>query len=500
MLYVSPILEALRGRPRMVFWAAALAQALLWFLVPSLFYASPPGDVPLVLAVGHEWQLGSVFGPPLAYWFAELGLRLAGGSIVGVYLLAQACVVVTFWAVFALGRDIVGVSHAVLAVLLMVGISVFAVPSPDFGPAILAMPLTALALLFCWRGIAGSRHAWLGLGVALGLLALTTYFAAILLVLLALFTVGTDRGRSRLRTIYPYLSVVIAILLASGHLMWLGEHRAALSGGGGGGLAASATEWLRQLLGLIIDHAGLLVLVLLGGAFAVDRSVAVPELVREKVDPVAKLYVYFFALAPAVMATLIAAIGHQPEPAGGAGALVVLSGLAVIVIAGDVIRLYRQSAVGWTWVALLVGPPVLAVLAILALPWTFGTALKVNEPAAAMGRFFTESFNRRTGKPLAIVIGDGRLGAVVALASPQRPTLMIDGASEIAPWVTADDVRRKGAIVVWPITDASGLPPAQIRARFPDLVAEVPHTFERAIQGRLDPLRIGWAMIRPASE
>ena len=77
--------------------------------------------LPIVLAVGHEFQLGTYLGPPLAFWLAELAFDLAGRSLFGVYLLSQACVVVTYWAVFALGRSIVGAQHAALAVLLMVG-------------------------------------------------------------------------------------------------------------------------------------------------------------------------------------------------------------------------------------------------------------------------------------------------------------------------------------------------------------------------------------------
>ena len=46
----------------------------------------------------------------------------SGGHLFGVYLLSQACVVVTYWAVFALGRSIVGAQHAALAVLTMVAI------------------------------------------------------------------------------------------------------------------------------------------------------------------------------------------------------------------------------------------------------------------------------------------------------------------------------------------------------------------------------------------
>ena len=75
MFRVSLILEALRARPVLMFWVAALAQGTLWTLVPSLFYAAPPGEVPLVLAVGKEWLLGSPYGPPLAYWLADLAFR-----------------------------------------------------------------------------------------------------------------------------------------------------------------------------------------------------------------------------------------------------------------------------------------------------------------------------------------------------------------------------------------------------------------------------------------
>ena len=67
--------------------------------------------------------------------------------------------VVTYWAVFALGRAIVGAQHAALAVLLMVGIAAFSVPTPDFGPAILAMPLWALMLLHFWRAVGEGRAA-----------------------------------------------------------------------------------------------------------------------------------------------------------------------------------------------------------------------------------------------------------------------------------------------------------------------------------------------------
>jgi 4-amino-4-deoxy-L-arabinose transferase-like glycosyltransferase len=502
MFRVSLILEALRARPVLMFWVAALAQGALWTLVPSLFYAAPPGDVPLVLAVGHEWVLGSPYGPPLAYWVAEIACSLAGG-VVGVYLLSQLCVVVTYWAVFTLGRRIVGAAHAAMAVLLMAGISVFTVPTLEFGQGVLAMPLTALTLLFGYRALADNgRGDWLASGVSLGLLLLTTYAGLILLALMTVFVAATAQGRSRLGGIGPWAAAVIVVVIVFPHLFWL--ERAGISP-----LPALKTlpalfvgeqrlmAWGNLLLLLLFSHAGLVVLAMVAGGVLADKRTGAPAVERPPAEPFAKHFVYFFALAPAFVATLLAVLNERSAPIGGAGPLVVLSGLAVVAAAGDMIRLHRQRISALVWLGLLILPPAVIVAATVTLPWTAAVDLEVSKPANAMGQFFTETFRRRTGRPLAIVVGDVRTAGLVALASPDRPSVFLDGSPVLSPWLSDNAVREKGAMLVWPATDAAGTPPPALKERFPDLVAEVPRSFDRSVQGRLPLLRIGWAMIRP---
>jgi len=503
MFHVSLILEALRARPAVMFWVAALAQGALWTLVPSLFYAAPPGDVPLVLAVGHEWQLGSSYGPPLAYWLAEIAFELAGRNIIGLYLLSQVCVVVTYWAVFALGRRLVGAAHAAMAVLLMAGISVFTVPTIEFGPAVLALPFVGLSFLFAYQALADSRRTdWLALGLTLGLLLLTTYAGLILIGLMALFVAATVRGRGRLRSVGPWAAAAVIVLLNLPHIYWLIRaggsplpHLAALPS-----LILADKRfaaWANLLLVLLVGHAGLVVLMLVAGGLFAGRRTAAPAIEREPIDPFAQNFVFFFAIVPAFVATLIAVLFGLPAPVGSAGPLVVLSGLAVIVAAGDVIRLYRQRTAALVWLGLLVVPPAVIIAATVTLPWAAGVDLEVSKPADAIGQFFTETFRRRTGKALTIVIGDARTAGLVAFASPDRPSLYIDGSRERAPWISDEALRQKGAVVTWTATDNAGTPPAALKARFPDMVPEVPRSFDRSVQGRLALLRIGWAVIRP---
>jgi 4-amino-4-deoxy-L-arabinose transferase-like glycosyltransferase len=505
MLYVSIIVELLRSRPSVAVWLAALAQGLLWTLVPAVFYAGPPGDLPSVLAVGHEFQLGTYLGPPLAFWLAELAFDLAGRSLVGIYLLSQACVVATYWAVFTLGSSIVGAQHAALAVLLMVGIAAFTVPTPDFGPVILTMPLWAIILLHYWRAVGeGKRAYWLALAVEIGLLLLTTYVGLILVGLLVLFTLANRRARASLKSYDPLIAGLLALVVTFPHLVWLADT--------GDGLLpvlvrmrtpeavfGNFVAWLRQLGLLLAAHAGLVVLVALVAGWPWPVRDPAPVIVRRAVEPLARQFVYFFAIVPAFAGTLVAVLIGRSGPVGGIAPLVILSGLAVVVAGGDGIRFSRQHVVIAAWFGLLIIPPIMAGAALAILPW-LNIDLRVTLPAPAMARFFAESFERRTGAPLQIVAGDPRTAALVALGAPSRPSLFLNATPERSPWVTPDAIKSKGAIVVWPTTDTAGTPPPEIKERFPDLVPEVPRAFDRAVQGRLPLLRIGWGVIRPQSQ
>ena len=505
MLYVSIFVELLRSRPSLAVWLAALAQALLWLLVPALFYAGPPGDVPDVLAVGHEFQLGTYLGPPLAFWLAELAFDLAGRSMIGVYLLSQICVIVTYWAVFALARSIVGAQHAALAVLLMVGIAAFTVPTPDFGPVVLTMPLWAIILLHYWRAVGeGRRGYWLPLAIEIGLLLLTTYVGLILVGLLVLFTVANRHARAALKSYDPLISALVIAMVIGPHLVWVADW-----GEGLGpmllrlrrpeAVAGNFIAWTRQIALIFAAHAGLIVLVALVAGWPWPRHDPAPVIVRPAVDPLARQFVYFFALAPAFAGTFMAVLIGGSMPVGGIAPLVILSGLLVIVVAGDSIEFSRQHVVIAAWFGLLIIPPIMTIAALVVLPW-LNIDLKVTYPAQAMARFFSESFERRTNAPLRIVTGDPRTAALIALGAPSRPSVFLSATPERSPWVKPDAIRTEGAIVVWPTTDTAGTPPAEIKEHFPELVPEVPRAFERSVQGRLPLLRIGWGVIRPQGQ
>jgi len=498
MHYVSLIIEFLRGRPAVVFWTAALTQAFLWTVIPALFYSAPPGDVPLLLAIGHEFVLGSYLGPPLAFWLGELAFRIAGAF--GLYALAQACIVTAYWAVFTLGRAVVGTRHAVLGVLLMVGIAAFTLPSVDFGPAVLATPLWALTLLHYWRAIGeGRRGAWFLVGVDLGLLLLASYVGLILAVLLIVFTLASPAGRRALLEPEAWLGGALFAIVLFPHAMWLKSTYVLVLDGIGDSVAAagrfSPGTWL--IVALIATHVGLALLVALASGWPRGRRERAPEIERNPVEASAKLYVYYFALAPALCAIAFAYITSKLGPLDRVTPLVVLSGLAVVLAVGDQVLLYRERLVSTAWLALLVAPPLLVVLGLAVVPWTISSDLKIAQPANAEGAFFADTYQRRTGKPLTYVSGDARLAPLVALGAASRPHVYFAWAPQRSPWVTAVEMGTQGGILVWPGADNVGTPPQALKTQFPAMVPEVPRAFPRAVQGRLPLIRIGWSVLRP---
>jgi hypothetical protein len=497
MASVSLFVEMLRTRPLTLFWVMATLQAVPWILVPLIFYSAPPGQLAEVLAIGREFGFGTEFGPPLAFWLAEVAYR--GLGLFGVYVLSQACIVAVYWSVFQLGRAIVGEMHAVMAVMLMAGIAVFSFPTPAFGPGILAAALWSMMLWHYWRAAGEGRWTWwLLLGIEGGLLMLTTYAAVILLGVLALFMLASRAGRRQFEGVGPWVAGLAGVVLLFPYLIWLDLT-------GGPTLPDHATvrgnlrAWAYLLLLLLGSHIGFAVLILLGKGYFLKSGERSPEIVRAPVDPAARAFVYFFVVAPIAAMGLFALIA----PRSGNFVLVplaVLSGLAAIVAAGDRVRIEHQYLIGFLWAAMMLMPPAVMASAVLVLPWMFATELRIARPAGEMGHFFGDNFQRRTGRPLAIVTGEPSTAALVAAAAPSRPSLYIPERPVRATHITRAELDEKGAIVVWPMVDPSGRPPPEIAQQFPNIVPEVPQAFSRRIQGRMPLQRVGWAMIRPRGQ
>jgi hypothetical protein len=499
MRFTSLVVELIRARPRLVVWIVVLAQAGLWLILPMLLYPSPPGDVATMLAFGREYQVGTWLGPPLAFWLADIAFRAVGNHMFGVYLLAQACAVVTFWIYYQLARAIIGGQQAVLAVLLSMTVVAFSSPGVEFGPLVLARPLWALLLLHSWQLIGQNRrNAWFAWSIEAGLLLLTTSAAPGLLLLLAGFAVATPRGRRVLMSLDPLYALLVIAVLVLPYLIWLLRADAlamppwpAISD-----LGARALQWGELLIGLVLAMSAIVLLAILNSGWFARHAEEAPIIYRPPVDPLARDFVYFFAIAPALLGSFLAGLFNFDHVVGGAGVALLMSGLAVVVATGDLIHLRRQRVLRTVWAAALAAPALVAIATTVLLPWTGTAEVPTSLPAKAIAHFFGDNFERRTNQRLRAVAGDPQLASFIAM-SRGRPHLLLDATPERTPWLSVAKFNQTGGVVVWRASDTSGTPPPEIAQRFPGLVPEVPRAFEWMVNGRQPLLRVGWAIVRP---
>lgn len=499
MRFTSLIVELIRARPRLAFWIVVLCQAVIWLAVPMLLYRGPPGDLASVLAYGREYQVGTDMGPPLAFWLADIAFRAVGNHIFGVYLLAQICAVLTFRAVYQLARNMVGGPQAVIAVLLTMTVTAFSSPGVEFGPLVLARPLWAMFLLHAWLAIGqGRRNAWFALSIEAGLLLLTTPQAMWLLPLPLVFSLATARGRRNLTSFDPLYATLVVAVLALPWAIWVMRSGAQV-------LPAqpvltdpvgTVEQWGLLLLWLVAATAAVLVLAVMNWRRLVPKTDDAPLIFRPPLDPMARNFVYFFALAPGLLGSLFAALYGRDSVVGGSGIALVMSGLAVVIASGSLIALRRQRVLRKVWAFAIVAPVLAILVKVFVFPWFDGPEDRTTLPAGEIAQFFGESFERRTGKPLFAVAGDPQLAALIGM-SASRPHVLNAAEPERTPWITQAKFAETGGVVIWRATDTIGAPPADLAQRFPDLVPEVPRAFDRLVNGRRPLLRVGWAIVRP---
>jgi hypothetical protein len=364
---------------------------------------------------------------------------------------------------------------------------------------VLARPLWALLLLHSWQLIGQNRrNAWFAWSIEAGLLLLTTPAAIGLLALIAGFALATSRGQRTLMSFDPLFALLVIIVLALPYIVWLIRADAFVSPHwpAAADLGERALHWVGLLGGLLFAMSGIVILVALNYSRFGRNPEETPIIFRPPVDPLARDFVYFFAIGPALAGSLIAGLFGLDHVVGGTGIALMMSGLATVVATGDLIHLRRQRMLRSVWAAAIVAPAFAAIATTLFLPWTGSGEVATSLPSTAMANFFDESFERRTNQRLGSVSGDAQLATLITL-SPSRPHLFLAASPERTPWLNLARFNETGGVVVWRASDTAGTPPPDIARWFPGLVPEVPRSFEWLVNGRQPLLRIGWAIVRP---
>ena len=205
-------------------WRVASIGVLAFIILLRLIYI---GQAQLIPDEAYYWKytqhmdLSFFDHPPMVAWLIWLGTTIFGHNEFGVRIGAFICGLVAMGYLYAMARNLYDKSTAMVAVLLLVvlplGFATGLVITTD-APLIAAWAAT---LYYMQRAlVAGSRWAWLGMGIAFGLGMLSKYTLALLGIAALVFVILDPIARQWMKRPHPYLAVILALLVFSPVIIW----------------------------------------------------------------------------------------------------------------------------------------------------------------------------------------------------------------------------------------------------------------------------------------
>ena len=439
-------------RPAGLLGLFVAAHFLIWTIVPALVHVGMPMDVVEGYAIGREWVMGTFKHPAMPSWLLEMSRMITGTVGWPAYALSSLCIVITYWIVFLLGRDITDAPRAVAGTLLSSGILYFSWVTPEFNHNVLQMPLWAGLILALWRARETDQKVWWALVGALGGLGLYAKISTgVLLIVAALYIVVDPKCRARLGTSGPWIGLGIFLVVITPMVNWLvdtnfllfeyAEARATR------GRAGSVLLFLWKQ---IASSAGLLLLLLL--AWMTWRPKSAKNSPRfadaPKASSDATCFLLFFFAAPIVFVSLTAFIADVGLKGSWGTSMLSLAGLVAIVMAA-------KHQVPLAPKRIIVGSFILLAL----IPASYALSVKLSDrfskspprvawPQNDISTRLQQIWRERTGQPLRVVSGDLWLGGMVAATATDRPSLLIDGDFGRSPWLDRAILEKHGALLV----------------------------------------------------
>jgi len=212
-----------------IFYIFVLSHLLFWTLVPSLTNHNLPLDTIEALAWGSNLDWGFNKHPPMSAFFPEVFFQIFGSQDWAYYLLSQIFVIISFYYVFKLSKEILKNDLlSLISVLLLESIYFYNFTTPEFNVNVCQLPFWSLTVYLSWKIYSGKNIKFtdcflVGLFAAFGFLS--KYLFIYLLVsidLLFFYLIFIKRNK---KFDFKYLiSLEVFLVVLVPHLIWLNNN------------------------------------------------------------------------------------------------------------------------------------------------------------------------------------------------------------------------------------------------------------------------------------
>jgi hypothetical protein len=216
---------------------------------------------------------------------------------------------------------------------------------------------------------------------------------------------------------------------------------------------------------------------------------------KTAIDPFERRIVTLLAFGPALTTVALATISGRGVIAMWGYPLWLFLGSWLVLAARVRFDTARLAQIVGAWAIVFTIFGVAFVANYLVLPYVDHRYRAALFPGNRLGETLTARFHEATGAPLRYVIGSMWDGGNLAHYSSDQPEVLVDGLPARAPWIDLDDLRNKGAILVWTQSD-----PRQKPAAFAAIApgAEIGAPFDLPMRRDGGTVHVGWAILKPS--
>ena len=305
------------------------------------------------------------------------------------------------------------------------------------------------------------------------------------------------QARRALATPGPWLALGVTLVVAAPHIVWLfqsdflpfayASHR-----------AAPVRGWFDHVLHPAVFFGGqiffLLPSLLIAAAMFWPAGGNLAENKKGLIEPFDRRIVTLLAFGPALTMIAVAAVTGRGAVAMWGYPLWLFLGLWLVMAARVSFDTARLTRIIGAWATVFTIFVVAFIANYLVLPPLDHRYRAVLFPGDRLGEMLTARFHKATGMSLRYVIGSMWDGGNLAHYSPDQPEVLIDGLPARVPWIDLDDLRDKGAVLVWTQSD-----PRQVPAAFAAIApgAELGAPFDLPMRRGDGTVHVGWAILKP---
>jgi 4-amino-4-deoxy-L-arabinose transferase-like glycosyltransferase len=213
---MKPDSQAVYGK---AFALLLLFHLLVWLSLGLLLDIHPDEADHWVWSQHLSW--GYYEHPPMIAWVIRLFTLLLGNTQWAIEVGSQTITLLSFLALFLLARDCFGTKTAFFSVLVLEATPLFTVGSMIFIIDTVLILFVLWAALFFWKGLTQDKPGYFyWSGLALGLALLSKITAVLFPVACLIFLLSTSKGRKVLRSPHLYLACLLSLLVFSPFIYW----------------------------------------------------------------------------------------------------------------------------------------------------------------------------------------------------------------------------------------------------------------------------------------